>query len=114
MWVKILVSWWGLGECLQLPLHTVAGHAAGCLPVPSEKLRQERRYVSIFMRTSLYTNEPQYGNNANQTLMLSTQDTRDIVAAAIKALDSIWQDGGSESRYRAERLLQPARPDIHV
>jgi len=62
----------------------------------AEKLRQERQYckhVSVFLRTSPYANEPQYGNNANQTLMLSTQDTRDIVAAAMKALDSIWQDG---------------------
>ncbi|WP_314723347.1 translesion error-prone DNA polymerase V subunit UmuC [Rahnella variigena] len=62
----------------------------------SEKLRQERQYckhVSVFLRTSPYANEPQYGNNANQTLMLATQDTRDIVAAAMRALDSIWRDG---------------------
>ncbi|QMV54232.1 translesion error-prone DNA polymerase V subunit UmuC [Ewingella americana] len=62
----------------------------------AEKLRQERQYcrhVSVFMRTSPYANEPQYGNNANQTLMLATQDTRDIVAAAMKALDSIWRGG---------------------
>lgn len=26
-------------------------------------------------------------------MMLATQDTRDIVAASMKALDSIWQDG---------------------
>lgn len=62
----------------------------------SEKLRQERQYcihVSVFLRTSPYANEPQYGNNANQTLMLATQDTRDIVGAAMRALDSIWRDG---------------------
>ncbi|THD50495.1 translesion error-prone DNA polymerase V subunit UmuC [Enterobacteriaceae bacterium ML5] len=62
----------------------------------AEKLRQERQYckhVSVFLRTSPYANEPQYGNNANQTLMLATQDTRDIVAAAMRALDSIWRDG---------------------
>ncbi len=62
----------------------------------SEKLRQERQYckhVSVFLRTSPYANEPQYGNNANQTLMLATQDTRDIVAAAMRALDAIWKDG---------------------
>lgn len=45
------------------------------------------------MRTSPYANEPQYGNNATQTLMVATQDTRDIVAAAMKALDQIWRDG---------------------
>lgn len=62
----------------------------------AEKLRQERQYckhVSVFVRTSPYANEPQYGNNANQTLMLATQDTRDIVAAAMRALESIWRDG---------------------
>lgn len=64
----------------------------------AEKLRQARQYckhVSVFLRTSPYANEPQYGNNSNQTLMLmlATQDTRDIVAASMKALDSIWQEG---------------------
>ena len=62
----------------------------------AEKLRQERQYcrhVCVFLRTSPYANEPQYGNNANQMLMLATQDTRDIVAAAMRALNSIWRDG---------------------
>ena len=62
----------------------------------AEKLRQERQYcrhVCVFLRTSPYANEPHYGNNANQMLMLATQDTRDIVAAAMRALDSIWRDG---------------------
>lgn len=62
----------------------------------AEKLRQERQYcrhVSVFLRTSPYADEPQYGNNASQQLMLATHDTRDIVAAAMKALDHIWRDG---------------------
>lgn len=62
----------------------------------AEKLRLERQYckhVSVFVRTSSYANEPHYGNNSNQTMMLATQDTRDIVAAAMKALDHIWRDG---------------------
>lgn len=62
----------------------------------AEKLRQERQYcrhVSVFVRTSPYSNDPYYGNNANQVLMLASQDTRDIVAAAMKALDQIWRDG---------------------
>ncbi|QXN65273.1 translesion error-prone DNA polymerase V subunit UmuC [Serratia fonticola] len=62
----------------------------------AEKLRQERQYcrhVSVFLRTSPYANDPYYGNNANQVLMLATQDTRDIVAAAMKALEQIWRDG---------------------
>jgi len=76
----------------------------------AEKLRQERQYckhVSVFLRTSPYANEPQYGNNANQTLMLATQDTRDIVAAAMRALDSIWAGRlpFSEGGDCAERLL---------
>ncbi|EBW8880378.1 DUF4113 domain-containing protein, partial [Salmonella enterica subsp. enterica serovar Enteritidis] len=33
------------------------------------------------------------GNSANQIMMLATQDTRDIVAAAMKALSQIWRDG---------------------
>ncbi|NYA46124.1 translesion error-prone DNA polymerase V subunit UmuC [Serratia fonticola] len=62
----------------------------------AEKLRQERQYcrhVSVFVRTSPYANDPYYGNNANQVMMLASQDTRDIVAAAMKALDQIWRDG---------------------
>nr|WP_255431578.1 translesion error-prone DNA polymerase V subunit UmuC [Buttiauxella sp. B2] len=62
----------------------------------SEKLRGERRYcrhVSVFLRTSPFSNEPSYSNSASQKLMLATQDTRDIVAAAVRALDQIWRDG---------------------
>ncbi|MHA1081462.1 translesion error-prone DNA polymerase V subunit UmuC (plasmid) [Enterobacter ludwigii] len=62
----------------------------------AEKLREEKQYcrhVSVFLRTSPYANEPQYGNSANQIMMLATQDTRDIVAAAMKALSQIWRDG---------------------
>lgn len=62
----------------------------------AEKLRQERQYcrlVSVFVRTSPYANEPHYSNNANQMLMLATQDTRDIIAAAMKALEQIWREG---------------------
>ncbi|CQJ65241.1 translesion error-prone DNA polymerase V subunit UmuC [Yersinia enterocolitica] len=62
----------------------------------AEKLRQERqycRYISVFIRTSPYSNEPFYSNNANHRLMLATQDTRDIVAASMRALDHIWRDG---------------------
>lgn len=48
----------------------------------AEKLRQEHQYcrhISVFIRCSPYSLEPYYGNNANQTLMLATQDTSDIV-----------------------------------
>jgi len=47
--------------------------------------------VSSLLRTSPYANKPQYGNDAHQTT--GTQNTCDIVAAAIRALDSIWREG---------------------
>ncbi|HHH1368281.1 TPA: translesion error-prone DNA polymerase V subunit UmuC [Yersinia enterocolitica] len=62
----------------------------------AEKLREEKQYcrhVSVFVRTSPYSNEPFYANNASKTLMLATHDTRDIVAAAMKTLELIWRDG---------------------
>ncbi|MFA9208541.1 MAG: translesion error-prone DNA polymerase V subunit UmuC [Yersinia sp. (in: enterobacteria)] len=62
----------------------------------AEKLRQERqycRYISVFIRTSPYSNEPFYSNNANHRLILATQDTRDIVAASMSSLEQIWRDG---------------------
>lgn len=34
-------------------------------------------------------NEPYYGNVASEKLMTPMQDTRDIIAAAVKALDRI-------------------------
>jgi DNA polymerase V len=62
----------------------------------SEKLRGERRYcrhVSVFLRTSPFSTEPYYSNSASQVLMTATQDTRDIVAAAMRCLDQVWRDG---------------------
>ncbi|WP_210466170.1 translesion error-prone DNA polymerase V subunit UmuC [Pantoea ananatis] len=63
----------------------------------AEKLRQEKRYVrvvSVFVRTSPYaTGDIQYGNQAAETLIVPSQDTRDIVEAAQRALSRIWRDG---------------------
>ncbi|EAV9310677.1 translesion error-prone DNA polymerase V subunit UmuC [Salmonella enterica] len=62
----------------------------------AEKLRGERRYcrhITVFVRTSPFSNEPYYSNSASQKLMVATQDTRDIVAAAVRSLDQIWRDG---------------------
>lgn len=62
----------------------------------AEKLRGERRYcrhITVFIRTSPFSNEPYYSNSATQTLMTATQDTRDIVAAAVRCLEQIWRDG---------------------
>ena len=43
------------------------------------------------MKTSPFAaNEPYYGNVASEKLMIPTQDAKDIIAAAVKALDRIW------------------------
>lgn len=63
----------------------------------SEKLRGEKqfcRHVSVFIKTSPFAvNEAYYGNVASEKLLLPTRDTRDIINAAVKALDRIWMDG---------------------
>lgn len=63
----------------------------------AEKLRGEHQYcrhISAFIKTSPFAvNEVYYGKTAGTKLQIPTQDTRDIVAAATKCLDAIWQDG---------------------
>lgn len=63
----------------------------------AEKLRGERqfcRHIAVFVKTSPFAvNEAYYGNAASEKLLLPTRDTRDIISAAVKALDSIWLDG---------------------
>lgn len=63
----------------------------------AEKLRGEHQYcrfISAFVKTSPFAlNEPYYGNNASVKLLTPTQDSRDIISAAIRCLDAIWQDG---------------------
>lgn len=60
----------------------------------AEKLRGERqfcRHIAVFAKTSPFAvNEPYYGNVASETLLIPTQDTRDIIAAAVRILDRIW------------------------
>lgn len=62
-----------------------------------EKLRQERQYtrhIGVFIKTSPFMEgEVYYANVASEKLMLPTRDTRDIIAASMKALDHIWIDG---------------------
>ena len=50
---------------------------------------------SFVFRTKIYyiQTDLNYGNVATEKLMTPTRDTRDIIAAAIKALERIWQDG---------------------
>ncbi|ECZ4918013.1 Y-family DNA polymerase [Salmonella enterica] len=63
----------------------------------AEKLRGERqfcRHIAVFVKTSPFAvKEPYYGNVTSEKLMTPTQDTRDIIAAAVKALDRIWVNG---------------------
>lgn len=78
----------------------------------AEKLRGERqfcRHIVVFVKTSPFAvNEPYYGNLASEKLLIPTQDTRDIIAAAVKALDRIWVNG---NRYvRAGCMLNDFTP----
>nr|WP_199802411.1 Y-family DNA polymerase [Klebsiella aerogenes] len=63
----------------------------------AEKLRQEHQYcrfISVFVKTSPFApDERYYANNASVTLLTPTQDSRDIIAAATRCLDAIWQSG---------------------
>ncbi|WP_454767527.1 translesion error-prone DNA polymerase V subunit UmuC [Escherichia coli] len=63
----------------------------------AEKLRRERQYcrqVTTFVRTSPFAvKEPCYSNAAVEKLPLPTQDSRDIIAAACRALNHVWREG---------------------
>lgn len=63
----------------------------------AEKLRVERqycRYVSTFVKNSPHdAAERYYSNSAGVRLQTPTQDTRDIIAAAVRALDAVWKPG---------------------
>jgi DNA polymerase V len=71
-----------------------------------EKLRGEHqfcRYISVFIKTSPFAlNEPYYGNQGAVKLMTPTQDTRDIIAAAMRSLDKIWKEG---HRYQKAGIM---------
>ncbi|MEL4013927.1 Y-family DNA polymerase [Dryocola clanedunensis] len=71
----------------------ICSHAARA----AEKLRGEHQYcrhISAFVKTSPFAvNEAYYGNTAGTKLQTPTQDSRDIVAAATKCLDTIWREG---------------------
>lgn len=62
----------------------------------AEKLRDERQFcrqIAVFIKTSPFSAAPYYGNVASEKIYIPTRDTRDIIAAAISALDRIWVDG---------------------
>ncbi|MFP1496072.1 hypothetical protein ACLB1Q_08045 [Escherichia coli] len=74
------------------------------LPGAAEKIRSEHQYcrfISTFIKTSPFAlNEPYYGNSASVKLLTPTQDSRDIINAATRSLDAIWQAG---HRYQSGR-----------
>lgn len=63
----------------------------------AEKLRSEHQYcrfISAFVKTSPFAlKEPYYGNSASVNLLTPTQDSRDIMGAATRCLETIWKDG---------------------
>lgn len=63
----------------------------------AEKLRGEHQYcrfISAFVKTSPFAERaPYYANSSSVKLLTPTQDTRDIVAAATRCLEAIWQSG---------------------
>ncbi|AYY00707.1 Y-family DNA polymerase [Klebsiella aerogenes] len=72
----------------------------------AEKLRGEHqycRYISTFVKTSPFAlNEKYYGNSGSIKLLTPTQDSRDIINAAVKCLDAIWVDG---HRYQKAGIM---------
>lgn len=63
----------------------------------AEKLRSEHQYcrfISAFVKTSAFAaHAPAYSNRSSVQLLTPTQDSRDIMAAAIRCLDTIWKEG---------------------
>ncbi|EIX9082186.1 translesion error-prone DNA polymerase V subunit UmuC [Klebsiella aerogenes] len=63
----------------------------------AEKLRAEHQYckrIGVFVSTSPFAeNEMFYKNQASTELAVATQDTRDIIGAALKALDAVFIPG---------------------
>lgn len=63
----------------------------------AERMRGQHQYcrfISVFIKTSPFDPYPaRYDNSASLRLHVPTQDTRDIIDAAIKCLDAIWREG---------------------
>lgn len=61
------------------------------------KLRLEKRccrFISVFIKTSPFDmSAGYYADRASMTLPLPTQDSRDIIKAAVRCLDRIWKAG---------------------
>lgn len=80
----------------------ICSHAARA----AEKLRGEHqycRYISAFVKTSPFAlNELYYGNSVSVKLLTPTQDTRDIINAAVRCLNNIWREG---HRYQKAGIM---------
>ncbi|HEY0210511.1 translesion error-prone DNA polymerase V subunit UmuC [Acerihabitans sp.] len=63
----------------------------------AEKLRAEQQFcrqVSVFIRTSPHAaGEIHYANQATGRIPVPTNDSRDIIAQALRCLDGIWLEG---------------------
>nr|WP_027851372.1 DUF4113 domain-containing protein [Marinospirillum insulare] len=63
----------------------------------AEKLRGEGRIakqLTVFIRTSPFNNqEPQYSNAATLEMITPTDDTRSLIEAAHRGLETIWKEG---------------------
>ncbi|MEG3111736.1 translesion error-prone DNA polymerase V subunit UmuC [Pantoea sp. T14] len=63
----------------------------------AEKLRQQRqhcRLISVFIRTSPHAEgEVFYTNQVSGNLPIPSNDTRDIIRVAVRALDAMWKEG---------------------
>lgn len=72
---------------------TPRGRRSGC----AVRLRGQHQYcrvISTFVKTSPFApGEPYYGNSAMVKLITPTQDSRDIISAATRCLDTIWREG---------------------
>lgn len=78
-----------------------------------EKLRGNQQFchhMSVFIRTFPFdTRYPGYGNTAFVRLRVDAQDTRNIIEAAVKSLDTIWRP-----RYRYAKagiMLSELKPN---
>lgn len=85
----------------------------------AEKLRSEHQYcrfISTFIKTSPFAlNEPYYGNSASVKLLTPTQDSRDIINAATRSLDAIWQGPSlpKSGRDAGDFFSQESRSSIY-
>lgn len=63
----------------------------------AEKLRHEKQYccqVSVFIRTSPHVPKGEYyGDHATRVTHVPINDTRDVIALAVEALNRIWKQG---------------------